>query len=87
MTRPASSLASVPDDLWVNEGQAAHLSGMSPNRFKAMLPDLERRGFPRRNALNGKRLKVSILQFWGLTQNRDMQPDDRQLERWDGQRS
>jgi len=69
--------------LWVNEKEAADLSGMSPNKFKAMLPTLERLGFPKRNELNGKRLRHSVLLFWGISgKHVPAEQDDRQLERW-----
>ena len=77
MTKP------LADDLWCNERQAAELSGMSPNHFRKMLPTLERLGFPKRNELNGKRLKHSVLLFWGVGgKHVALEQDDRQLERW-----
>lgn len=69
-------------DLWVTEKEAARLSGMSPNHFKKMLPSLERIGFPKRNTLNKKRLRHSVLLFWGVNGKNAPQQDDRQLEKW-----
>lgn len=52
--------------MWATDAEAAILSGMSIDTFKDELPDLERRGFPRKNGINGKRSIPAILDFWGL---------------------
>lgn len=49
---------------WANEGEAAVLSGYSPDRFRAALPALEKAGFPPVDALNGQRYIPAIRAFW-----------------------
>lgn len=75
--------------MWANEKEAAELSGMSPNRFRAVLPALESRGFPQINPINGRRSIPAILAFWKLPANDPAQEadDERHLENWDDDES
>jgi hypothetical protein len=50
--------------MWANEGEAAVLSGYSPERFRGALPALEKAGFPQVDDLNGLRYIPAILNFW-----------------------
>lgn len=56
-------------EMWANEAEAASLCGLSPNEFKAKLPDLERQGFPPQHPVNGKRYIPHILAFFDNAAN------------------
>jgi hypothetical protein len=49
---------------WATEDEAAALSGMSRDRFNALLLKLHAAGFPQRTPWNGKRWIPAILDFW-----------------------
>ena len=76
-------------EMWANEQESAELSGMSPNRFKTVLPALTKRGFPPINPINGKRPIPAILAFWGLRANdpaippEPVETSEREKENWD----
>lgn len=55
--------------MWANEAEAAVLSGVSAETFRARVTRWESRGFPRINPENGKRSIPAILAFWGLPSN------------------
>lgn len=50
--------------LWADEAEAAELSGMAPDKFRAHLKLLEGEGFPKPSSWNGKRYRPAIIAFW-----------------------
>ena len=79
MTAPrgkvSASLASRgrPEN-WANEAEAAVLSGVGVETFRAKVKAWESRGFPQINPENGKRSIPAILAFWGLPLNHSAGP-------------
>lgn len=69
--------------MWANEHESAVLSGLSADTFRQKLRDLELRGFPKANPLNGKRSIPAILAFWKLAvDDAPATIDERELEHW-----
>jgi hypothetical protein len=55
--------------MWADTDEAAVLSGMAPEKFRAEVKKLEAKGFPQVNPINGKRSIPAILAFWKLETN------------------
>lgn len=78
--------------MWANENEAAVLSGVNPESFRAKVKGWEKKGFPQINPENGKRSIPAILAFWGLPSNhsgaataiRPAEDDEDGEEKWDG---
>jgi len=78
--------------MWANEQQAASLSGVGIDRFRAKIAAWEERGFPKVNPENGKRSIPQILAFWDLPRSQANMPpvaaeaveDESALEKWYG---
>lgn len=50
--------------MWANEQEAAVLSGLSPDRFRRLVAQIDAEGFPRIEPHNGLRFIPAILRFW-----------------------
>lgn len=82
--------------MWANEAEAAVLSGVGVESFRAKVKGWEKRGFPQVNPENGKRSIPAILAFWDLPQNhpapgrpdlRLVEEEDDGQENWHGHES
>lgn len=85
MTAPRESLTAPDGRIWVNEMGAAELCGLSYRQYRRKVSALEAQGFPRKNPLIGKRPRLAILAFLGLTANDypSSPEDERKKEVWD----
>lgn len=69
MTRPRAAISASLSargraENWANEDEAAALSGMCGDIYRAQLAALETAGFPKRSPWNGKRFIPAILAFF-----------------------
>lgn len=96
MTKPRAVVsASLAErgwrEQWVNEEEAAALSGFSPDGFRHNIAELESAGFPRPNRWNGLRSAEAIAEFWrreAVRQaERPRRPSTRELETFNDNQS